>query len=237
MYFVFLFLILTSCAMKNTYVHEVQKVDAPFEVNANWDKEPWNQIKALELKNHMGDLPGFVPKVQLKLCYTNNDLFLIYKVEDKFVRCITTEINGPVWEDSTVEFFFAPDSDLPLRYFNIEINCGGTYLFYYNIIPRKDRIAVDALDMQDFKIAHSLPEVVDPEITDDLTWTIECRIPFELLKKYSNVTLPAKNVKWKANFYKIAVITSNPHYLTWTEVINDKPDFHLPAYFGDLVFR
>lgn len=228
--------LIPSCTMKKEYVYKVAKANRPFEINALWDKDPWKKIKAVEIKNYMGDIPEFHPKTQAKMCYTDKDIFLIFHVDDKYIRCITNEINGPVWEDSTVEFFFAPDTEVPLKYFNLEINCGGTFLFFYNIIPRKERVPVSSDDQLKIEIAHSLPKLVDPEITEQIAWTIECRIPLDVLRKYSNVTTPAKGVKWKANFYKIAVITSNPHYITWSVVENDKPDFHLPAFFGDLIF-
>lgn len=223
--------------MKNDYIHEVPKINAPIKVDAKWGKDPWKNIPALEIKNYMGDIPKFHPDTQAKICYTESDIFLIYRVKDKYVRCITNEINGPVWEDSAVEFFFAPDSEAPLKYFNLEINCGGTHLFFYNVVPRKDRVAISDEDQKKIEIAHSLPKLVDPEITEEITWTIECKIPLELLKKYSKITTPSKDVKWKANFYKIAVITSNPHYITWSVVENEKPDFHLPEFFGDLIFK
>jgi len=53
----------------------------------------------------------------------------------------------------------------------------------------------------------------------------------------SPVTVPGTDVNWRANFFKIAVKTSNPHNISWSAVKSDIPDFHLPAYFGNLIFR
>ena len=53
------------------------------------------------------------------------------------MRCITKEINVPVWKDSADEFFFSPDPKHPLLYFNVETNCGGTPLMHYNLVPKK----------------------------------------------------------------------------------------------------
>jgi hypothetical protein len=87
------------------------------------------------------------------------------------------------------------------------------------------------------EIAHSLPQKVFPEIVEDITWTIEFKLPFKILKQYAGISHPESGVKWKANFYKTASTTGNPHYLTWSHVDNPKPDFHLPQYFGSLVFK
>jgi hypothetical protein len=82
-----------------------------------------------------------------------------------------------------------------------------------------------------------LPKVVDPEIKDSITWTIEYRIPLSMLEKFSEVTRPKPGVVWKANFYKTASQSSNPHYITWSVVDNPVPNFHLPQFFGTLEFK
>ena len=92
-------------------------------------------------------------------------------------------------------------------------------------------------DIKMIEIAHSMPRLIDPEITEQVTWTVEYRIPVKMLEKYSRVTYPEPGISWKANFYKIAENSSNPHYLTWSEVQNPTPDFHLPQYFGVINFK
>ena len=86
------------------------------------------------------------------------------------------------------------------------------------------------------QIAHSLPKIVEPEITSPVTWTLEYRLPIEIFAKYSSATKPAAGAIWRANFYKCADKTSHPHWLTWSFVDNDMPNFHLPQYFGTLEF-
>lgn len=92
-------------------------------------------------------------------------------------------------------------------------------------------------EIKSIEIAHSLPRVVDPEMKEPVIWTIECRISLDMLKKYSNVSHPAPGVQWKGNFYKTGSKTSNPNYMTWSVVDNEVPNFHLPQFFGTLVFR
>ncbi|WP_084088461.1 carbohydrate-binding family 9-like protein [Fodinibius roseus] len=38
-------------------------------------------------------------------------------------------------------------------------------------------------------------------------------------------------------FYKIADKTSHPHYLSWALIEHPEPHFHLPEYFGTIVFE
>ena len=222
---------------KRKPVYKISKLKQPIRIDANWDKPQWKKIKALDIANYMGTLPAFHPKAQAKIMYNEENLFVIFRVQDRYVRCITDTINGPVWEDSCVEFFFAPDTNSPESYFNLEVNCGGTPLFYYHKIAKTDRRTIEKEDIKRIEIAHTLPKIVDPEITEPVTWTIEYKIPLVMLKKYSDITPPYKGVVWKANLYKIAEITSNPHKITWSVVENNPMGFHAPEYFGDLVFK
>ncbi len=222
--------------MTSEYVYEVQRLSGPMKINATWSKKEWNRINSLEINNKMGKSPIFFPEVKSKMLYDNENLYLIFHVNDRYVRCLTNVMNGPVWEDSCIEFFFSPDNRFPERYFNLEINCGGTPLMHYNLVPGKNAVNVDISDLQLIEIAHTLPQIVDQEIQEPVEWTVEYRIPLGVLRKYSDVSVPASGMEWRANFYKIAENNSNPHFLTWTHVDNPKPDFHLPRFFGKLKF-
>jgi len=222
--------------MEDIFIYESRKITGPVRIDADRQKEVWKTADVIKIVNHMGLRPGFFPEIQISMAYDNGNIFLIFNIEDRFVRCLTSEINGQVWKDSCVEFFFSPDTDFPERYFNLEINCGGTPLMHYNIIPRKDTVTLDPSDISRIEIAHTLPKIVDPEIEVPISWTIEYRIPLLMLKKYSKISEPAPGIVWKANFFKIAENNSNPHYLTWAPVNNPVPDFHLPQYFGEVRF-
>jgi len=139
--------------------------------------------------------------------------------------------------DSCVEFFFAPDPAKPLCYFNLEINAGGTPLIFYITKPMSGLTKLLPEEISQIEIAHSMPRIVYPEIEEPVTWTIECRIPFSILEKYTAVTRPASGVLWKANFYKTGSRTSSPNYLTWSPVDFERPNFHLPQFFGDIQFK
>lgn len=217
--------------VKKTHKVAVMKKDNP--IDGNWDKSQWKDVEALPIANYMGKVPSFSPVVNAKIAVDDEAIYVIFRVEDCFIRCLTNEINGPVWEDSCVEFFFAPDTGLPENYFNLEMNCGGTPLMHYNA-PDREMVVIPPEEIKMIQIFHTMPEIIDPEITVPTTWINEYRIPFKLIEKYADISKPTGNTLWHANFYKIAENNSNPHYMTWSFVKNDTPNFHLPKYFGDL---
>jgi hypothetical protein len=223
--------------MKQESVYSVARLKEPIIIDANWDKAQWKNVVPLDITNYMGKVPAFKPVAQAKMMYDDEYLYVIFHVKDCFVRCLTKEINGPVWEDGAVEFFFAPDVNKPLLYFNLETNCGGTALMHYNLVPRKESKMLTTDDIKEVEMAHTLPQIIDPELKEPVTWTLEYKIPISMLEKYAPVTHPKKGVAWKANFYKIAENSSNPHYITWSLVENEVPDFHKPEFFGKIIFE
>ena len=228
------FTLLSGIAMAQDSVYHVSRSMATIPVDGKWDKPQWNEVAEVALTNYMGEVPPFKPVTHAKMQYDADNLYLIFRVQDRYVSSLVREPNGPVSRDACVEFFFSPDVQHPLHYFNLEINAGGTVLMRYNGAERKP---FTDEDIAAFEVAHSLPKVVDPPINDPVTWTIECRIPLRVLEKYGTVTPPGAGIAWRANFYKTASKSTNPHYITWSPVQNDVPNFHLPAYFGQLIFK
>ncbi len=218
-------------------VYQMHRAKKPIAVNARWDKKEWKKIPEVKITRQMGKTPSFIPVTEAKAAYDQDNLYLIFKVEDQFVKSTVTEYNGNVSGDSCVEFFFSPDENNPLHYFNLEINAGGTPLIFYVTKPWTDFTKLDDESISQIEIAHSLPRVVDPEIEVPTTWVIECRIPYKMLRKFSDVTIPKPGTEWRANFYKTGSRTSNPHWFTWSPVDYPKPNFHLPEFFGTLKFN
>lgn len=218
-------------------VYKVSKFSSSPQINAEWDKKPWSDIKSLHIGHVMGERPEHFPYAQAKIGYDESALYVIFRVKDKYVKAVHPNHQDPVYKDSCVEFFFTPGGDLDAGYFNLEMNCGGTMLFHHQMKPRKDRISISEADIQNVTVAHSLPKLIDPEIEEKTTWVVEYRIPFSILKNYHDFSKPESGTAWRANLYKCADDTSHPHWLTWSPIDFPRPNFHVPEYFGLLEFQ
>jgi hypothetical protein len=150
-------------------IYQVQPLKTAIEIDGDWDKEVWKKVEAIEIVHRMGADPAFIPKTKAKLLYDEEYIYGIFKVEDRYVQCKVQEINGPVSTDSCVEFFFSPYEKHPLKYFNLEINCGGVPLLHYVTVPRKEYLFLDAEQVERIEIAHSMPREVFPELVADTT--------------------------------------------------------------------
>ena len=218
-------------------IYKVSRLKKPLKIDANWKKRQWKKIESIKIDKYMGKIPAFKPEVEAKMMYDNDNVYVIFRVKDRFVRSVVQEYNGNVSGDSCVEFFFSPDPSIPLKYFNLEVNAGGTPLIFYVEKPWTGFVKLNEEEIKQIEIAHSLPSKIDPEITEPVTWTIEYRVPLSMLSRYSNLSRPAPGVIWKANFYKTGSLTSNPNWITWAHVDKPRPDFHTPQFFGTLMFQ
>lgn len=220
--------------MNKTY--KVKRANTKPALDGNFSGGVWSDIEALEINNFMGDEPSHKPLTRAKALYDDESVYIIFQVVDKYVRAVAEKFHDPVCQDSCVEFFFTPSADTSVGYFNFEINCGGTMLCYHQLGRDLDVAELIEEDCNTVEIYHSETKIVEPEKQGDTVWTIEYRLPVDILASYCTVEKPAPGVTWRGNFYKCGDETSHPHWLTWSVVDNPTPDFHLPEFFGTLEF-
>lgn len=218
-------------------IAKASRLPAPPKDCTAWNKPPWQAIPSERLRNYMGSKPAHFPRVQVKIAYDAMAVYVMFRVADRYVRATATQHQDSVCGDSCVEFFFTPGSDVSRGYFNIEMNCGGTMLFHFQSGPDKKKVVIPVSDCEKMSKTYALPRIVDPEIKEPVTWSVDYALPINLLQRYCAVSPPKPGAVWRANFYKCADNTSHPHWLTWAPVDYPKPNFHLPQTFGVLAFE
>jgi len=222
--------------MKKHYC--VKACSEPALIDAVWDKPFWQEIDSVEIGlSHWPTQFEYEPATEAKLQYDAENLYVIFRVQDRYVQAVTAQPNGEVWKDSCVEFFFAPYGKAGTSYFNLEVNCCGVPLMQHHSGPRTGTGFVDLERCGSIEIAASLQGPIETELTEPIVWTLEYRLPFEILKQYPEVEKPAAGVRWRGNFYKCADNSSHPHWMTWSPIQEERPDFHRPEYFGTLNFK
>lgn len=90
------------------------------------EAEALNNIFLAIEPNEIGFQPwpgaGIKPKVEFKIAYGDDAIFLKFLVREKHFRATCKQINDPVWNDSCVEFFIGFDDG---AYYNFEFNALG----------------------------------------------------------------------------------------------------------------
>lgn len=167
----------------------------------------------------------YAPRVEFRVAHSDNALVVMFDVEESHVRAVAMENNGAVWEDSCVEFFVA--NPVGEGYFNFEINCAGTALAAF----RRSRDDADHFDdekMSRVRRVCSLPHQPIDSRGEGQRWWLAEVIPFSLLG------LEKAPKSLKANFYKCGDKCDKTHFLSWSPIALEKPNFHCPEFFGDL---
>jgi hypothetical protein len=217
--------------------YDVPKAGKKPKSDGDWDGEIWGKVSPLEIKERMGPEPKYRPAAQAKVLYDEQFVYVIFRVEDRYIKATARKHQEPVFIDSCVEFFFTQGEDISQGYFNIEVNCGGTVVSRHQTAPKTNPQPLTDNEIDMLRIYHSEPRIVEPEKQSPTVWLIEYRVSYEILEKRCAVIRPATGVTWRANFYKCGDKTSNPHWLTWSKVDFPEPRFHLPEFFGTLKFK
>jgi len=222
----------------NDYCYNISKASLRPELRGLWDGPAWSEVQFLRIDQFRSEGTSHRPFVLCKLLYDESYLYGLFLVRDRYIRCIHTRFQDPVYEDSCVEFFVEPRTDG--GYFNFEFNCGGTLLVSYVTNPtRADGRVTGATPLsmdegRQVKVFGSLPPLVKNEIEDEVSWSIEFAIPFALLEGYMGSLGKIEGQEWRGNLYKCGNKTSHPHWASWSPL--SERNFHAPWDFGVLRF-
>ncbi len=208
------------------------------ELKGLWNGLAWDSIPPLHVASFRPESSSHRPRTQCKLQYGDRGIHGIFKVEDRYIRCIHTDFQADVHEDSSVEIFLQPKKNR--GYFNFEFNCGGTLFASYVTDPTrvnrniKKFKLLSVAESQQIKRFHSLPSRVDPEQKTHATWFLEFFIPFAILENYVGAIGDDEKNLWRGNAFKCGENTSHPHWGSWVAL--DDLEFHAPENFGELRF-
>jgi len=214
--------------------YTIYKAPSTPGLDGEWDGSVWGGIPSLDVDHFHEKGSDHRPVTQAKAVYDDAGIYVIFRVEDRYVRCVETRRNGSICADSCAEFFVEPVAGL--GYFNFEINAGGTLLLHYNDQSAGEPhnwVPLDESRLDQVKIYHSLPQVVDPEIEDPTTWIIEYFAPYELFEADVGPVTRGPGTVWRGNFYKCGDATSHPHWAMWNRVEGEL-SFHKPEWFAPL---
>jgi hypothetical protein len=211
--------------------------EAP-SLNAAWEEPCWQQAEKLEVASFRREGTNHRPQTSARLLYGARGLHGIFRVQDRYVRCLRMDYNDSVWRDSCVEFFVEPRANR--GYFNFEFNCGGAFLCSHIINPErtpegfKKWTRVPAKLGQSIAVHTSLPRRIEAEIQDPIVWTLSFFIPFGLFEHYLGPLGDPSGQVWRGNFFKCADESSHPHWASWAPI--DEFNFHRPNCFGVIRF-
>lgn len=192
----------------------------------------WQDINQLNIENYFLMNNGYEPKVFVKGCYSDEFIYLFFNVMEHKVTIKYLKTGDPVFKDSCVEFFLNLFPDEREQYFNIELNALGTIKFGFGI--KRNRIYLNDDELKEMQVFSTIKT---PMVGNHgkSSWQLYYSIPFSVFEKHYGKKFTGTDAI--GNFYKCGDETEFPHYGMWNFIESPKPDFHLPEYFGKMIFE
>ena len=188
----------------------------------------WNSIA----ENNWAESFPYQPSVCFRIAHTGQQILLHYKVEETCIRAIAEQDNDNVYEDSCCEFFFQ-QKEGP-SYYNLECNCAGTLLLGFRENPQsKEHATPEMLQLIDRWSSLGREKRLLQE--GDFHWQLALLVPVAVFFQ-SNIN-SLDGIHARCNFYKCGDHLSRPHFLSWQPIKTDKPNFHVPQFFGECLFE
>jgi len=171
------------------------------------------------------DKNGYKPEVLFELNKNDEGFTMHITVQESDPKRVKTEHLDFVHEDSCVEWFVNFQPEKCDRYFNFEVNANGIM----NVAFRKDRYDKILLSMEDIASLGIQTKI------HETYWEVYYTVPFTLIQKYIPGYCYEEGSVILSNFYKCGAETEFPHHGIWNPMPLEKPDFHRPEYFAEIV--
>ena len=199
-----------------------------FAISGDGTAGSWKTEKWVILPKREGKGPAYETK--MKILYSDSGIYCLYYCQDSILTSTLKQDFSDLYNEDVVEAFFWPDEntpvyfeyelspynyELPLMVPNIKGNFIGWLPFHY-VGNRKTRHLTHVTKRSDKMIV----------------WTAEFFIPYVLLKPLIK-TVPSKDTRWRANFYRIDYDQGGAGW-TWQAV---RTDFHDYEHFGTILFK
>lgn len=189
------------------------------------------EYNAIDCVNWPESAP-YLPDVKFRIAHTGTAVLLEYTVSEDHIRAMCAADNGAIWQDSCVEFFvsFGPEA-----YYNLECNCAGLLLCGAGA-ARANRVRADRdiLSRIDRCTTVEIDAPFDSQESAS-AWKLCLSVPVGTFFM-SNID-SLDGLRARANFYKCGDCLPKAHYVSWAPISFDKPNFHLPQFFGELIFE
>lgn len=220
----------TITRMKQLRIPHIEALDANNMAVAETLLEQIGKRDTIEIINWKSQYP-YKPITYFNIAYNNEGVFIRYDVQGSMLKAEFYNDHDPVHKDSCVEFFCKlPQSD---TYTNFEFNCIGTCQASTRKSRTLDVVPFDNASMLRIKRHSSLNPKPFMELKGHFEWSLTVFIPFDLIGLELGVHQP----KLMGNFYKCADETESMHFLSWSPIGTEQPDFHRPEFFGELILE
>ena len=204
-------------------------------VNGDINKAVWKKCKNIGELKYPWHKKGDIYSTEIKMLWSDTYFYVLFDCEDRNAYSAHTEHNSAVCRDSCVEIFISPDPCNISEYYTFETNCCGIMLNEHkNYLRKKSEWWLPA-GVKTGKTVRSMTVKSKQSMN---RWAIELAIPFYLFNGATGkkTNPPVDGAKWRLNVMRCGD-TKYKQWGIWSENRNKTPNFHLPQYFGEVIFK
>lgn len=178
------------------------------------------------------DVASYVPDVRFAIFHDGDNVYIRYSVDEQGTAARITTPGGPVYKDSCLECFISPEAGDGL-YYNFEVNCIGVL----DYSCRRSRTDTTRAGEEQRKFVKTLSSLGTEPFEEKKCgpWTLTVIINKKAFYKQEIDTFRGK--RFKMNLYKCGDMLKVPHYVSWKPIAIEKPNFHRPDFFEDVIFE
>lgn len=214
-------------------VYALARAHGNIPLSADPQTGPWKELDSIRIEQFPWYTDGEKQRTVVTACYDPNNIHILFDCEDSHIGAFAREANGAVCQDSCVEFFASPPGKP--HYFNLEMNCCGDIHLGYGPMRLERKLAPPSL-IEQIGVTTTVDERPKQEYPDDDGWVLQVKLPFKVINQLTHREItPEAGTQWQANFYRCGGFT-DPQHACWSPIDAPLPDFHLPEYFGTIIF-
>jgi hypothetical protein len=211
--------------------YEVKRAPSTIVIDGKPDDKAWAAAGKIELIFPWDAQTGAKQKTIARLLWDDQYLYVSYECEDADIVAHHTERDDPTYLDDAVELFINPMPSQTGIYYGLEMNARATL---YDYVMYESKYLFKQFNLQGVKLATHLDGTMNARGDKDKGWSLEVAIPwanFDALSKR-----PVAGAVWSANINRWDGVEPNRRMSNWSDPVQPRPNPHVPARFGQLVF-
>ena len=184
--------------------------------------EEWQGAELMRIDSVWEDKFPSPYETTAKILHTDEGVYVKLSTNEWPLRITAMTHNDSICVDSCMEFFFTPNT-VDADYINFEMNPVGATLTCIGA-GRHNRQRIDI---------HGEGVRVCTLVRPEEGWDAMIFVSFDFMRKHFSTV----EGRFRANLYKCGDKTVIQHYSTWNKVDTPAPDYHQPAFFGEVILK
>lgn len=185
-------------SLENRPLYKVEKAKGEILADGIMNEKDWSKSEVRSFNyTYLDEKPSDIQKTKFRMLWDEENVYLFFQCEDKFITARETERDGMPFLDDCAELFLipAPESLNAHICFEINLNKAKNDIVYISDFYQGNGGVVKGYN-PDYNIGVQIDGTVNDNKDEDKGWTMEFKIPIKAFQGFDR-NFPIKNgTKW-----------------------------------------